>query len=132
MYVDFFLVDIILSSTTTLNPAVDEKTNNMQPIVPKHISVSPTGHVLATLDTGSERDLLGWGANYEYQLGNGRRSSVPIPTVLEVAGGRMMLSKRKANEVRDLSGKVWKRGVNVEQCAVAGWGNSMVYWRICS
>lgn len=100
--------------------------------MPKDISVSPTGHVLATLDTGSERDLLGWGANYEYELGNGRRGSVAVPTVLEMAGGRMMLSKRRANELRDLSGKVWKRGVDVEQCAVAGWGSSLIYWKICS
>ena len=46
-------------------------------------------------------------------------------------GQRFMLGKKKA-EVRDLSGKVWKKEVEVEQCAVAGYGNSVVYWKICS
>ncbi|OCH95595.1 RCC1/BLIP-II protein [Obba rivulosa] len=117
-----------------------EKTKNLQPVEPHDISISPTGHVLLTLDTLTEagpgaggRDVLAWGANYEYQLGNGRRGSLATPTTMQTAGGgRFMLRKRKANEVRDLRGNVWKRGVEVEQCAVAGWGNSMVYWKVCS
>ena len=72
-----------------------------------------------------------WGANQEYQLGNGKRGSIASPVVLhEPDGSRVMLGKRKA-DVKDMSGKVWKRGVTVEQCAVAGWGNSLVYWKIC-
>ncbi len=49
------------------------------------------GHVLLTLDTleraGNEdggRDLLVWGNGRDYQLGNGRRSSLASPTALEV------------------------------------------------
>ncbi|KAH9930969.1 regulator of chromosome condensation 1/beta-lactamase-inhibitor protein II [Fomitopsis serialis] len=117
-----------------------EKHNNLQPIMPHDISVSPTGHVLLTLDTlahggpgAAGRDLLSWGANYEYQLGNGKRGSSASPTALQGGeGARFMLGRRKADEVRDLQGNVWKRGVEVEQTALAGWGNSVVYWRICS
>ncbi|KAI0315840.1 RCC1/BLIP-II [Amylostereum chailletii] len=115
-----------------------EKTNNLQPIVPQTMSVSPDGHVLLTLDTraqagpgGGGRDLIAWGTNYEYQLGNGRRTSVAVPVTMERGGERFMLERRKAREVRDLEGKVWARGVEVEQVAVAGYGNSMVYWRVC-
>ncbi|THH01701.1 hypothetical protein EW026_g1034 [Hermanssonia centrifuga] len=115
-----------------------ERSNNMQPIYPHNISVSPTGHVLLTLDTlaragpgGVGRDLLVWGANQEYQLGNGKRGSIASPTALHSPEGhRFMLGKRKA-DVKDLSGQIWKKGVDVEQYALAGWGNSVVYWRIC-
>ncbi|KAI0736633.1 RCC1/BLIP-II [Fomitopsis betulina] len=117
-----------------------EKQNNLQPIMPHDISVSPTGHVLLTLDTlahggpgAAGRDLLSWGANYEYQLGNGRRGSSASPTALQSGdGARFLLARRRADEVRDLQGKVWKKGVDVEQTAIAGWGNSVVYWKIHS
>ncbi|GBE82398.1 regulator of chromosome condensation 1/beta-lactamase-inhibitor protein II [Sparassis latifolia] len=117
-----------------------EASRNLQPIMPEDISVSPTGHVLLTLDTrshagpgGGGRDIMAWGANSEYQLGNGKRGTVALPTTVLTPGGeRFMLGKRKSVEVRDLQNKVWKRGVDVEQYAVAGWGNSLVYWKICS
>ncbi|CCL98952.1 uncharacterized protein FIBRA_00960 [Fibroporia radiculosa] len=117
-----------------------EKHNNLQAIMPSDISVSPTGHVLLTLDTlvhggpgAAGRDVMAWGANYEYQLGNGKRGSVSSPAVIQDGDGeRLMLQKRRATEVRDLQGKIWKKGVEVEQRAVAGWGNSFVYWKICS
>ncbi len=119
--------------------ADSEKTKNLQPINTRDISISPTGHVLLTLETlersgpgGGGRDLIVWGANSEYQLGNGKRGSVPSPTALQGDDGqRFMLGKKKA-EVKDLSGKVWRKDVEVEQFAVAGYGNSVVYWRICS
>lgn len=124
-------------------------------MVPYALSVSPTGHVLLTLDTlaragpgldqSSGRDLLVWGANREYQLGNGKRASLATPTTLELPGlphsvqlegdaeskGRLMLMKRRAKEVKDMQGRNWKRNVDVEQCAVAGWGSSLIYWKIC-
>ncbi|KAI0261837.1 regulator of chromosome condensation 1/beta-lactamase-inhibitor protein II [Gloeopeniophorella convolvens] len=116
-----------------------EKTNNLQPITPQAVSISPDGHVLLTLDTharagpgGSGRDLLAWGTNYDYQVGNGRRASIAVPTTLECAdGSRLMLNKRRAAVVRDPQGRVWRRGVDVEQVAVAGHGHSLIYWRIC-
>ncbi|ETW85478.1 Chloroperoxidase [Heterobasidion irregulare TC 32-1] len=117
-----------------------EKTNNLQPISPQSMSISPDGHVLLTLDTlsqsgpgGGGLDLFVWGTNYEYQLGNGKRTSIAVPTTLSLPdGNRFMLVKTRAAEVRDARGKVWKKGVEVEQVAVAGQGNSVVYWRICS
>ncbi|KAI0336350.1 RCC1/BLIP-II [Cubamyces sp. BRFM 1775] len=117
-----------------------EVTKNMQAIVPDTISISPTGHVLLTLDTrkhagpgGGGKDVVAWGANFDYQLGNGKRGSVPTPTVLQTPEGeRFMLHRKRAAEVRDMRGQVWKKGVEVEQRAVAGWNNSVVYWRICS
>ncbi|KAG2158456.1 regulator of chromosome condensation 1/beta-lactamase-inhibitor protein II [Suillus bovinus] len=115
----------------------NEASQTMSPILPHAISVSPTGHVLLTLDTqahggpgGSGRDLVAWGTNHDYQLGTGRRSSLPVPTTLEhPEGGRFILGQRKTL-VRDIAGNVWKKRVEVEQCAVAGYGNSIVYWKI--
>lgn len=109
----------------------------MSPIPPQSISVSPTGHVLLTLDTqahggpgGLGRDLVAWGLNHDYQIGNGKRSSLPVPTTLEhPEGGRFILGRRTA-PVKDLAGKVWKKNVEVEQCTAAGYGNSIVYWKI--
>ncbi|RDX48318.1 RCC1/BLIP-II [Lentinus brumalis] len=115
-----------------------ETHKNLQPIVPETISISPTGHVLLTLDTrrhagpgANGRDVMAWGANFDYQLGTGKRGSQSTPTLIEtVEGGRFMLQSKRADEVRDMQGKVWKKGVEVEQRAVAGWNNSVVYWRI--
>ncbi|KAF7796898.1 hypothetical protein EIP86_008083 [Pleurotus ostreatoroseus] len=116
-----------------------ERTNNLQPIYPHAISVSPTGHVLLTLDTlarsgpggSGGRDLLVWGANQEYQLGSGKRGSVATPAVLHAPDGQRLMLGRRTADVKDLGGRLWKKGVVVEQCAVAGWGNSLVYWKIC-
>lgn len=124
--------------TSDLPSAVSEKTNSLQPIAPHALSVAPDGHVLLALETraragpgGGGRDLLSWGTNYEYQVGNGKRSSIAVPTTLEpVDGDRIMLGKRRAKVVRDPQGRVWKRGVEVEQVAIGGYGNSLVYWRI--
>lgn len=78
---------------------------------------------------GSGRDLVAWGLNHDYQLGTGTRKSLNTATMLErPEGGRFILGRRKAT-VRGLSGKVWKRNVEVEQCAIAGYGNSVVYWK---
>jgi hypothetical protein len=110
----------------------------LQPIRPYAITLSTTGHVLCTLDTLSQaqtpeagRDLYVWGANGAGELGNGRRASSALPGLIESSTGRFMLSQRTAREVRDMRGSVWKRGVRVEQCAVAGPTCSAVYWRIC-
>jgi hypothetical protein len=110
----------------------------MEAICPHFVSISPVGHVLVTMDTllhsgegTGGRDLFVWGNNYNYQLGMGKRGSVPVPTSLENPdGSRFMLSVKKAEVVKDLQGRVWKKGVYVEQRAVALRGSSLVYWRI--
>ncbi|KAF9466301.1 regulator of chromosome condensation 1/beta-lactamase-inhibitor protein II [Collybia nuda] len=113
-----------------------DTTKSLQPIGPAAVTISPTGHVLLTLNTASDvdvggRDLVVWGKNYDSELGNGKKSSVPVPTTLETPeGGRFMLRNRLAKEVKDLHGKVWKRGVAVEQRAVVGFSSSAVYWKI--
>lgn len=136
-------------------PTDDEGSSSLQPIVPHSISISPSGHVLCALETraragaGAEtsdiagRDLLSWGFNADSQLGNGKKNTLAVPTNVQVRraveGGqgeqneprRYMLRKRKAGVVRDMKGEVWKKGVEVEQVAVAGPGCSAVYWRIC-
>ncbi|KAG9318537.1 hypothetical protein JVU11DRAFT_628 [Chiua virens] len=114
----------------------DEREQKLSPIIPHTISVSPTGHVLLSLDTQSRggpgglgRDVVAWGLNHDYQLGTGRRSSLNAPMTLErPEGGRFILARRKTT-VRDLSGRVWKNNIEVEQCAISGYGNSVVYWK---
>ncbi|KAJ8078596.1 hypothetical protein PM082_012879 [Marasmius tenuissimus] len=110
----------------------NDKTRTLQAIPPHSISVSPTGHVLLSLEPlGGERDLLAWGKNYDSELGNGKKASMAVPVVMQNAGGeRVMLQRIKAKEVKDLRGKRWKRGVVVEQEPVTGYCNSAVYWKI--
>ncbi|KAL4067689.1 regulator of chromosome condensation 1/beta-lactamase-inhibitor protein II [Scleroderma citrinum] len=115
----------------------DEKIRGLAPVMPETISISPTNHVLFTLDTLSRagpgatgQDLLVCGFNYDYQLGTGNRKSLSVPTILQrPEGGRFLLGRRRAT-VMDMAGRVWRRNIEVEQCAVAGYGNSFVYWRI--
>jgi hypothetical protein len=72
-----------------------------------------------------------WGKNYDYELGTGKKSSSALPVTVDAPDGeRLMLMKKKAKEVLDLGGKVWKRKVAVEQRAAAGYGNTAVYWKI--
>ncbi len=139
MYVSFCYppVELLFLVFLTFGPD-SEKTNNLQPIVPYAISVSPDGHVLLALDTRARAglgsagmDLFAWGTNYDYQVGNGKRASIAVPTTLGTEDGdRMMLQKQRAKVVRDPQGRVSIRNVNVEQVAVAGYGNSFVYWRV--
>lgn len=114
-----------------------DRTKQLEPIRPAEVVISPTGHVLVALDSSAEsegvggQDLVVWGKNYDYELGNGRKSSSAMPVTLDAPDGeRLMLMKKKAKEVLDLGGKVWKRNVAVEQRAVAGYGNTAVYWKI--
>lgn len=110
---------------------------NMQPIRPHAVAISPTGHVLVTLETlaGSSgmyggRDLVVWGANYDYQLGIGKRGNMANATTLHRPDGSRYLLQKVEATVKDLEGKVWRKKVEVEQTAVAGNKASVVYWRI--
>ena len=114
--------------------ADNERIRTLEPVIPEEISISPTGHVLLALDSSmgvGGRDLMIWGKNYESELGNGKRGSVAVPTPLATENGeRFMLMNTEAKEVKDLQGKLWKRGIKVEQKVATGYGNSAVYWRI--
>ncbi|KAE9406370.1 RCC1/BLIP-II [Gymnopus androsaceus JB14] len=109
----------------------NEGTKSLKPIAPDSVSVSPTGHVLLTLDSAGGRDLLAWGKNYDYELGNGKRSSLAVPTTLIAPDGeRFILQRKKAKEILDFQGNVWKRGVEVEQKAITGYSSSAVFWKL--
>ena len=113
----------------------DDQAKRLEPIKPAEISISPTGHVLVSLNSSSKtgaggNDLMAWGKNYESELGNGKKSSIAQPAVVESEGERLMLKTKRAKEVKDLQGRVWKTGVWVGQWATAGPQNSVVYWKI--
>ncbi|KAK0459583.1 regulator of chromosome condensation 1/beta-lactamase-inhibitor protein II [Desarmillaria tabescens] len=111
-----------------------DATQSIVPIIPRSVSVSQTGHVLLTLDTSDGGragcDLLAWGKNQDSELGNGKKSSVPVPTTIQMGDERAILRKRKGVKVTDLKGQLWSRKAEVEQTAVAGYNNSVVYWKI--
>ena len=110
---------------------------------------SSSGHVIVTLDTlhlsnpsssslistdvanTYGRDVLTWGLNQHYQLGDGKRGSVNAPVPIETADheGRLVCKVSK-EKVRDFTGRVVGRRVNIEQRAIAGPGISVVYWKI--
>lgn len=99
------------------------------------VSISPTGHVLVSLNSAKKsgvgsNDLMFWGRNYDSESGNGKKASIGQPVVVESEGERVLLKEKQAKEVKDLEGKVWKRGVRVQQQPVAGYQNSVVYWKI--
>jgi len=109
----------------------------MQPIRPHAVSISPTGHVLVILETltGSTemyggRDLVVWGANYDYQLGIGKRGNTANAVTLHRPDGSRYLLHKVQAKIKDLEGKVWKNKAEVEQTVVAGNKASVVYWRI--
>ena len=124
------------SEHSLTHPIDDDATGAMQPIGPRDVAVSPTGHVLLTLNTAASnptagKDLVVWGRNHTYELGTGRLKSLPAPTTLFTPeGARVMLRQQKAKEVRALDGSVWKRNVEVVQHAAVGYNSSVVYWRI--
>jgi len=126
----------------------NETTRSLQPLRTRSISVSPapqSSHTLLTLGTGTlgespkehdahpvGHDVLVLGYNADGQLGNGKRSSLCIPSHIPALGGvvgRMMLRERDGIRLVDLQGRKHGTG-RVEETAVAGWGSSAVYWRI--
>jgi hypothetical protein len=138
---------------------VDEHTNTIEPIRPHTFSVSPSSsspiaasssggaHALVSLSSG--KDLLAWGSNSSYQLGNGKRANVAVPTYVRdfslassavtetgaadvdhASQGRMTLRSTVVKEVRNLSGDKVGTNVKVQQWPVAGHNSSFVYWRI--
>lgn len=113
--------------------AVSDKSNKLVAIPPKTIDISPTGHVLLTLDTASSnKDVYSWGRNYDSELGNGKKSSVSSPEPMSLPGGdRLLLKQRKAKKVFDLHGLVWGKNIPVQQTVSLGYNSSVVYWKVC-
>ncbi|KZT44140.1 RCC1/BLIP-II protein [Sistotremastrum suecicum HHB10207 ss-3] len=115
-----------------------EQDQTLRPLEIYNISTSDTGHTLLTLDTAARtgpganagRDLVAWGLNQDYQLGNGKRSSLPTPIYLTNDEGNRVALQVKEAPVSDMSGKPWSRKAWVEQTAVAGPGCSIVYWKL--
>lgn len=133
----------------------DEETQSLKPLKPYLISLAPgpdaatgqgsstSGHVVVMLDTiphalptpGVEnplgRDVLAWGLNQHYQLGNGRRASSNVPISTQTSDGEGRLACKVSQEtVKDFRGGVVKRKGNVEQRVAAGPGFSVVYWKV--
>ena len=115
---------------------VNEALNSTQAIRPHTLSVSSSGHALLSLaSTGASHDLLTWGANSSYQLGNGKRANASLPFYMREFGagagaGRMMLGQGRVDVLKAVDGKKVGWGVQVEQWPVAGSGASAVYWRV--
>ncbi len=134
---------------TSVHPSVDESEGRTQPIRPIAMSVSPTGgHTLALLSNA--HDVLAWGANTSYQLGNGKRPNLPQPTYMpdfmttyspgsdpskaaaeyELIPERMSLRQCVVKQLLDWNGKSHGRNVKVREWPVAGGKTSLIYWRI--
>ncbi|KZO95773.1 RCC1/BLIP-II protein [Calocera viscosa TUFC12733] len=115
----------------------NDSTKALEALPPKAISVSPTGHVVVTLDaisdTNAGYDVLAWGQNRSYELGNGKQVPAPLPGYVKSfrpePGSRLMVRETK-EVVRDLKGKVRGRKVPVQETVVTGWGCTVVYWKI--
>ncbi|ORX33250.1 regulator of chromosome condensation 1/beta-lactamase-inhibitor protein II [Kockovaella imperatae] len=146
-----------------------EKTKSFVPVEIHSISAAPSSaaHVFAVLDTVAQadkdglqkglygRDVMVWGGNGDYQLGNGKRSSLAVPqhllpiiprllsgtaavtaesglssgTLSPMPHSRLQLHDGKANAY-DPEGKLLKRNVKYEETVVAGWNASVLYNKI--
>ena len=81
------------------------------PLEIKDVSVasSPTAHIFATLNTVTQseqsgvvdgkygNDVCAWGANIDYQLGNGKRSNLAVPQHLPPMTGKVDPDSREAS-----------------------------------
>ncbi|KAF8352341.1 regulator of chromosome condensation 1/beta-lactamase-inhibitor protein II [Amanita rubescens] len=89
----------------------NEATRCLEPIRLASITISPSGHVIATLDTSTGgRDLVVWGRNLDGELGNGKRSSVAQPTIVEGLEGERVKLERKRAEVPGREGQSVETG----------------------
>ncbi|KAJ3501150.1 hypothetical protein NMY22_g19025 [Coprinellus aureogranulatus] len=110
----------------------NDNTQRLEPIGLSSVTVSPTGHVLLSVASSPDSSTVGgddvyvWGRNFDGELGNGKKSSIATPLYVSLDPP----SPKETREVKDLRGKVWKRNVKVRQCVTAGYGTSVVYWKI--
>ncbi|KAF8334027.1 regulator of chromosome condensation 1/beta-lactamase-inhibitor protein II [Cantharellus anzutake] len=133
------------------NAMHNETEGRTQAIRPITITASPTGGHTLTLLSGAH-DVLAWGANGSYQLGNGKRSNLPQPTYMrdfmvtynptsdpnEAAAEYGLIPERMSlrvcivKQLLDMKGTSHGRNVKVQEWPVAGGKASLIYWRIAN
>ena len=99
---------------------------------------SPTGHTFLSFETLARagpgglrgRDLVVWGQNRDYELGNGKRNIQAIPSNLFMDQDMRFMLQEKEIQVKDGRGKRWGTKALIQQTPVAGYGCSLVYWKI--
>lgn len=115
-----------------------EKESRVCPVDIHGLTASPTGHTILTFETLARagpggvkgRDLVVWGQNKDYELGNGKRNIQATPGNISTESGMRLMLLEKAGPVMDWQGKRWARKVVVQQTPVAGYGCSLIYWKI--
>lgn len=97
----------------------------------------PHSHPISGDDRANEvayppgRDVITWGLNQQFQLGNGKRSSSNLPLSIRTSDGEGRLMCQIGQEtVKDLRGRVVKKRGHIEQRALAGPGFSVVFWKV--
>lgn len=98
----------------------------------------PRSHPFTGNDRANEaayplgRDVITWGLNQHYQLGNGKRSSSNIPNSVQTSDGEGRLICQVLNQqtVEDFQGRIVRRKGSIEQRVIAGPGFSVVYWKL--
>ncbi|KAK9463794.1 regulator of chromosome condensation 1/beta-lactamase-inhibitor protein II [Lipomyces oligophaga] len=125
-----------------------EKNSNIRQVPIRYISVGRR-HAAAVLDNTNDdrraavrRQLMVWGANDWFQIGNGRRSNQTKPTSMsDVLADRTYARGAVGEEVykddnvqvnesqRQLSEGQSKKGYHVEETIVCGPFSSAIYWK---
>ncbi|KAK9245662.1 regulator of chromosome condensation 1/beta-lactamase-inhibitor protein II [Lipomyces tetrasporus] len=123
-----------------------EKDKKSQEILIRYLSIGKR-HLAAVLDnaTGADskvqRELLIWGGNDKFQLGNGKRSNLPRPDymkpflyTLDKKSGKQPVAESEdivkfENDREHLGAAKSKNGWKVEQTVVCGNYGSAVYWK---
>jgi len=115
-----------------------EKEDRVCPVDIHGLTASPTGHAMLTFETLGRagpggirgRDLVVWGQNKDYELGNRKRSVQAVPINVNTESGMRFMLLEKETAVTDWQEKRWARKALVRQTPVAGYGCSLIYWKI--
>lgn len=115
-----------------------EQEGKVTPLDIHFITVSPTGHAMLVFETLARagpggirgRDMVIWGQNKDYELGNGKRGTLATPVNLAAPSGMPFMLLERESEVYDMGGKLWAAKRLIRQTPVAGNGCSVVYWKI--
>jgi len=77
------------------------------------------------------RDIVIWGQNKDYELGNGKRNIQAVPININGASDMRLMLLEKEVPVIDMQGKSYAKCL-VQQTPAGGYGCSIVYWKILS